>query len=128
MHLELVAVRFDQLLKCILLAQVAAIHNDRHTVATRGGTSKPASAAANDSSADRPSALPKPALNISGDPNPPLAANTVPPSAIPNAPPRNRNMLYVPDALPISVGPTELSTAFCAAGIARETPAPASTS
>jgi hypothetical protein len=34
-------------------------------------------------------------------------------------------MLKVPDALPISVCATELKTAFCAAGIATETPAPA---
>ena len=34
-------------------------------------------------------------------------------------------MLKVPDALPISVVATELRTAFWAAGIAIETPAPA---
>jgi hypothetical protein len=34
-------------------------------------------------------------------------------------------MLNTPDALPISGGVTELTTAFCAAGIAIDTPAPA---
>ena len=37
-------------------------------------------------------------------------------------------MLKTPDALPISVTATELRIAFCAAGIAIETPTPASTS
>ena len=37
-------------------------------------------------------------------------------------------MLKIPDALPISATETELRMAFCAAGIAIETPIPASTS
>lgn len=37
-------------------------------------------------------------------------------------------MLNTPDALPISLTATALSTAFCAAGIAIDTPTPASIS
>ena len=37
-------------------------------------------------------------------------------------------MLKVPEAWPTSFGATELNTAFCAAGIAIETPAPATIS
>ena len=37
-------------------------------------------------------------------------------------------MLYVPDALPIAPGSTAPMTTFCAAGIAIETPTPATIS
>jgi hypothetical protein len=43
-------------------------------------------------------------------------------------PPRRRNMLKTPDALPTSVAATEPNTAFWAAGIAIDTPAPATMS
>jgi hypothetical protein len=58
----------------------------------------------------------------------PVAENTATAIAIPSTPPKKRNMLKIPDALPISVGPTALRTAFWAAGIAIDTPAPATIS
>src|SRR5262245_929820 len=45
MHLELVPVWFHQLLKRILTAEAVPRRHHAHTVAARGGTSKPASAA-----------------------------------------------------------------------------------
>src|SRR5262249_29980686 len=95
------------------------------SVARRPGRHRPAIAAISDSAAATPIAGLKPALNASGEPKLPAAANTATCTATPNTPPRKRDMLKVPEALPISLGATALSTAFWAAGIAIDTPAPA---
>ena len=94
-------------------------------VARRAGCHVPANAPNSDKTAETPIAAAKPALKAWGDPKLPLAANTATAIAIPDTPPRRRSMLKVPDAFPISVCTTELNTAFWAAGIAMETPAPA---
>ena len=88
----------------------------------------PAIAPRNDNAAAPPMAAVNPALKARAEPRPPIPANSAPRIAIPNAPPRKRNMLKMPDAWPISLAATELNTAFCAAGIAIETPAPATIS
>ena len=54
-----------------------------------------------------------------------MAANTAVTSAIPNAAPNRCIVLLTPDARPTSAGPTALSTAVGAVGIAIETPTPA---
>jgi hypothetical protein len=75
-----------------------------------------------------PIAPANPALNAWGESTPPVAANATTTIAMPNTPPRSRNMLKMPDAWPISVAATAPKTAFWAAGIAIETPAPATIS
>src|SRR6516225_1498818 len=91
----------------------------------RAGCHIPATAPNSDNTAEMPIAGTNPALKAWGDPKLPLPMKAATAIAIPDTPPRKRSMLNVPDALPMSVWETELKTAFWAAGIAMETPAPA---
>ena len=72
-----------------------------------------------------PSAGTKPSLKAVAEAKLPVSENTATRTAIPDTPPRKRNMLKMPEALPISVVATAPIAAFCAAGIAIETPEPA---
>jgi hypothetical protein len=99
-----------------------------NAVARRPGNHMPTIAAVSDNVAAMPIAGTKPAVNACGEPKLPVAANTATCTATPNTPPRKRDMLKVPEALPISLGATAPRTTFCAAGIAIDTPAPARTS
>src|SRR5262249_26265932 len=94
----------------------------------RAGCHIPANAPNSDKTAETPIAGANPALKVRGELRLPLPAKTATAIAIPETPPRKRSMLKVPDALPISVCATELKTALWAAGIAMETPAPATIS
>src|SRR5262249_12714459 len=91
----------------------------------RRGCHRPATAPNRERVALTTIAVANPALNAWGEATLPVAENTATAIAIPNTPPRKRNMLKMPDALPISVGATALRTAFWAPGTAIDTPAPA---
>ena len=73
--------------------------------------------------AETPIAGANPLLNVWAEPKLPTPANTAARIATPNAAPSWRNMLNAPDALPISLAATELTTAFWPTGIAEGTKA-----
>jgi len=58
---------------------------------------------------------------------PPCPAKTAARIAMPNTPPSWRSVLKVPEALPIASAGTAAIVAFCAAGMAVDTPLPAMT-
>src|SRR5258708_2882875 len=89
------------------------------------GSTRPAMAPISDRAAATLIAGENPLLNAWAERKPPMLANTAARIATPNAPPSWRSMLTVPDALPISLGATALTTAFWAAGMASEPPMPA---
>src|SRR5260370_32912950 len=94
---------------------------------SRVGSHNPATAPNNESADASIIAAAKPELKAAGEETDPLLENTATNAAMPNAPPRKRTMLKTPDALPISVPATEITHAFCAAGIAIETTTTATT-
>ncbi len=71
-----------------------------------------------------PRAFANPLLKATAEPKLPNPANTAARIATPNAAPSWRNMLSVPDALPISPTATALMMAFCKGGRVIETPMP----
>src|SRR5579859_235510 len=89
------------------------------------GSARPAMAPISDRAAATLIAGENPLLNAWAERKPPMLANTAARIATPNAPPSWRSMLTVPDALPISLGATALTTAFWAAGMASAPPMPA---
>src|SRR5215813_7019563 len=62
-------------------------------MARRPGCHMPATAATSDKAAQTPIAGAKPALKAWAEPKPPVPVNTATTSAIPDTPPRERNML-----------------------------------
>src|SRR5262245_38927849 len=91
------------------------------------GSASAAMAAASESPPDTAIAIAKPTLKARSPTKLPAAANAVTARAMPKVPPRKRAVLKMPDALPTSLGATAPNTALWAAGMATETPAPAST-
>src|SRR5579864_1210767 len=82
------------------------------TMRSRAGSHQPAIAPPSDSAAETIMAAANPAVKSAGE-WPALRAEKVATrSATPNTPPRNRPMLKMPEAFPISTTATELSTAF----------------
>ena len=92
------------------------------------GSAMPATAPASDNAAQISIASAKPALNACAEPRWPVCAKAATATAMPITPPRKRSVLNAPEALPISLAVTAPSTALCAAGIAIETPQPATIS
>src|SRR6266542_5295822 len=84
----------------------------------RPGSAIPAAAPRNDRAAETPIAGANPSINAWAEPKLPTLANTAARMATPNAAPSWRSMLNAPDALPISLASTELTTAFWPAGMA----------
>src|SRR5439155_10167299 len=103
-------------------------HHLSHFVLRLPGRATPATAPASDKAAATAIAGPNPSGNACGEPNPPLPANTATTTAMPNTPPSSRIMLFVPAALPSASGATDPTTEFCAAGMASDTPVPATSS
>ncbi len=95
------------------------------TISRLPGSSMPAMAPTSERAAETPIAGANPSLNAWAEPKLPTPANTAARIATPNAPPSWRSMLNVPDALPISLAATALTTAFWVVGIAIEAPQPA---
>src|SRR6266568_5522911 len=86
----------------------------------------PAAAPSSASPAQAAMAGPNPETNVAGEAYWPRAAKTAATIATPNTAPSWRSMLRVPDALPMAAGGTEVITALIVAGIATDTPQPAS--
>src|SRR6202012_1944674 len=75
----------------------------------RAGSHQPATAPPSESRAETVIAAANPAVKFAGELPVLLAEKAATRSATPNTPPRNRPMLKMPDALPISTTATELS-------------------
>jgi hypothetical protein len=84
-------------------------------------------APASESTATTAIAGANPSRNASADAKLPAPAKTAAATATPKTPPSSRIMLLAPAALPTSSREKEPTTEFCAAGIAIETPTPATT-
>src|ERR687892_595249 len=95
------------------------------SVRERPGRARATVAPSAENAARTPSAGANPSRKASGEAKLPAPAKTAADTATPKTPPSSRIMLLAPAALPTSSRENAPTTEFCAAGIAIDTPTPA---